>query len=212
VFGVHGIAEASAGVRFEGRTDPAIIADMAESAGLDPRTVAQRGEEMTRVYLRELRAELVRPDPRRAVTPGVFPLLDALRSRPSVRLGLITGNIEPAAREKLRSFALDEYFPDGGFASDHEDRSEIARIARERVSRRTGIPFEPAQTVVVGDTEQDVTCARDNGYAVILVETGWIPRERLVAARPDALFEDFRDLHSVLAALGVFTAASGRGA
>jgi len=203
VFGVTEIATAAAGVRFEGGTDPRIIAEMADCAGISRAELHRKSAELRSVYLDALRDELARPDPRRAVTKGAIDLLERLRTLESVRLGLITGNIEAGAMEKLRAFDLDHYFDDGGFSSDHEDRGEIARIARERMSRRTGIPFRPEQTVVVGDTEHDVACARANGYAVVLVESGWIPRERLVAARPDALFPDFGDAAAVLAALGI---------
>jgi len=203
VFALEHSAEIAAEVRFNGRTDPAIIADMARAAGLAEGDIDRRGDELQRTYLSELRNELARPDPRRGVLAGVVPLLDALRSNRSVCLGLLTGNIEEAARIKLRAFALDDYFVDGGFASDHHDRSEIARIARAKLSSRTGIAFAPNQTVVVGDTEHDVACARANGYSAVLVESGWIPRERLLATRPDAFFPDFLDRSAVFEALGV---------
>jgi len=203
VLGVDGISTLAAGVRFEGRTDPIIIAEMARAAGLAAEEIDRRQGEFRDAYLAALREEMGRPDPRRRVMPGVPSLLDDLRSRPGVHLGLLTGNIEAGARLKLEPFGLNPYFPDGGFSSDHPDRNEIARIARERLARSTGVAFPPQRVTVVGDTEQDISCARANGYRVVAVESGWVSRERLEAAAPDALFGDLTDLPSVLSALGV---------
>ncbi len=203
VFGVDGTVSLAGGVRFEGRTDPAIIADMAVAIGVDLEALERRGDEFQRHYLAALGEEMARPDPKRRVLPGIVPLLDALRTRPGVFLGLITGNIEAGARAKLEPFGLNAYFPDGGFSSDHPDRAEIARIAREKLSRRAGIPFHPDRVVVVGDTDQDVACARANGYRAVVVDSGFVPRHRLEDARPDALFTDLTDLAGVMRALGV---------
>ena len=203
VFRVDGIGSLAGGVRFEGRTDPAIIADMAVAIGVDLEALRRRRVEFEREYLAALGEEMARPDPRRRVLPGIVPLLDALRVRRGVFLGLITGNIEAGARAKLEPFGLNAYFPDGGFSSDHPDRAEIARIAREKLSRRCGVPFRPDRVVVVGDTDQDIACARANGYRAVVVDSGFVPRNRLEDARPDALFTDFTDLAGVMRALGV---------
>ncbi len=203
VFGLDGIGPRTAEVRFEGRTDPLIVADMARAVGLDPADVERRVTEFRASYLGALRAEMKRPDPRRRVLPGVVPLLDALRATPAVHLGLITGNIEEGARAKLEPFGLNPYFPDGGFSSDHSDRGEIARIAREKISRRSGISFPPDRVTVVGDTDQDVACARANGFRAIVVESGFVPFDRLVAAAPDALFRNLTEATAVMRALGV---------
>ena len=135
--------------------------------------------------------------------PGVRAALDALEERPGVHLGLLTGNIEAGARTKLDAFGLNRYFPDGGFASDHPDRPTIARLAREKLSRRSRLTFSPSATVVVGDTEYDVDCGRANGFRTVAVDSGWVSREALEAARPDALLDDFTNLSAVLEALGL---------
>src|SRR5262249_12359461 len=126
VFDLREIAEPASRVRFEGKSDPAIIAEIAREAGVDGAIVERRSPELPRAYLDGLRRELGRPDPRRRVLPGVSPLLELLDRREDAFLGLVTGNIEEGARAKLQAFDLNRYFPDGGFASDHPDRAEIA--------------------------------------------------------------------------------------
>ena len=81
--------------------------------------------------------------------------------------------------------------------------AEIARLAREKLSRTFGVDFPAARVVVIGDTEHDVACARANGYRAVAVEFGWVPREDLEEAGPDALFEDLSDVPTVMHALGV---------
>jgi phosphoglycolate phosphatase len=201
VFGLDDIAAAAARVRFDGKSDPTIIADIARESGVALPEIERRYPDLQRAYLDALRDELSRPDPRRRTMPGVLPLLEILVARADVVLGLVTGNIEEGARAKLDVFGLNRFFAGGGFSSDHPDRAEIARIAHERLSRRARHRFPPRQVMVVGDTELDVACARANGFVAIAVESGWIPRERLEAAAPDALFSDLTDTAAVLAAM-----------
>jgi len=58
-------------------------------------------------------------------------------------------------------------------------------------------------TVVIGDTGHDVDCGQANHFRTVAVDTGWVDREELVAAQPDALLDDFTDLEAALTALGV---------
>lgn len=203
VFGIDGISAASQRVRFEGKTDPVIISEIAREAGLGDAEYRRRSGDLREAYLAILREEMTRPDPRRRIMPGVPELLDALARRRDVTLGLLTGNIEAGARAKLAAFDLNRYFLAGGFSSDHPDRVVIARAAMEKLSIVAGITFPPSRVTVVGDTELDVGCARANGYRAVAVVSGWVPRARLEAAEPDALFDDLTDLPAVLAALGL---------
>ena len=203
VFGIEDIEGPVSRVRFDGKTDPTIIAEIARESGIQAREVEARYAELQTAYLDALRGALQAPNPRRRVMPGVRPLLDLLGGRPGVFLGLITGNVEEGARAKLEAFGLNRYFVDGGFASDHPERNEIARIAHERLSRRAGFRFPADRVMVIGDTELDIASARANAFRAIAVESGWVPRERLLAAEPDTLLADLTDPGAVLAAMGL---------
>lgn len=203
VFRIEDVSAPSSRVRFDGKTDPVIIHDIAREAGIDEETIRRRMPDLLDAYVEGLRDEMSRPNPRRRVMPGVMPLVETLHRRPGAHLGLLTGNIERGARVKLEPFGLNAYFPEGGFASDHPDRAEIARLAREKVSRSAGTSFSPSRVWVIGDTELDVACAHANGFRSLAVESGWVPREHLVASGPDALFADLTDVSAVIATLGV---------
>ncbi len=203
VFGLDGIASHAAKVRFQGKTDPVILFEIAREAGIPERGISDRTAELCRAYVEALREEISRPDPKRRVLPGVRELLEDLSRRDGVYLGLLTGNLEEGARAKLGAFDLNRFFPDGGFASDHHDRNEIARLAREKLSRRFGKDFAPSRISVVGDTELDVACARANGFRSVAVDSGWVPRESLVSTEPDVLLDGFTNLAAVLRVLEV---------
>lgn len=205
VFGIDGIASRAVGVPFAGRTDPLILESIASALGLERLRFASQRREIEHRYLLALGAEMARPDARRRVLPGVRELLDALRERRDrfVHLGLVTGNLEPGARTKLEPFGLNAYFPGGGFSSDHTDRREIARLAREKISALAATEFRAASVFVIGDTEHDVDCARANGFQAIAVHSGWVPRGVLERSRPDVLLDSLADTAGVLAALGL---------
>lgn len=185
-------------VRFHGRTDPRIFADLAREAGIDDARYAGTAAALREAYLAALRDEMAAPRSGRRILPGVLHLLRALASNGEAHLGLLTGNVEEGARIKLGPFGLNPFFPDGGFASDHPDRDEIARIAREKAAARTGIPFAPSRVFVVGDTELDVACARARGFRAIAVATGGASREALAMAGPDLVVDDLTDSGAVL--------------
>jgi len=202
-FGLDGIAARTAGVRYAGKTDPLILEAVARAVGVDPATLDHRREDLVSRFVIALDEEMRRPDPRRRVLPGVEDLLADLSERPDVHLGLVTGNVEQGARIKLAAFGLDRFFSGGGFSSDHPSRREIARIAWQRFRRSTRIPFSPAEVVVVGDTDDDVDCARANGFRSVAVDSGWVPRAALERARPDRILDGLGRSRIVLEALGL---------
>ncbi len=200
VFGIDGF-ERAARVPYAGRTDPVILQSIAEAIGIEPDAFRLRTSELQACFVREIEAEMGRPDDKRRTMPGVPGLLEALEAMDGVHMGLLTGNLESGARAKLEPFRLNRYFPTGGFASDNPDRRKIAEIACRKVSELTGIAFEAAQVTVVGDTEHDVDCARANGFRAVAVDSGWVSHETLERARPDVLLDDLSDRARVLEAL-----------
>ena len=210
VFRLDEIGKSAASVSFAGMTDPHIFRDLAQALGIEPDRFAREREHLEQAYLKALETELAKPEGGGRLMPGVKPLLDVLESEPGVYLGLLTGNLERGARTKLEPFGLNGYFSGGGFGSDHDDRREIARLARLELSRLTGVGFTDRAVVVIGDTALDVDCARANGFTSVAVASGWGSRESLELAGPDTLLPDLTDLPRSLEALGLSSSAPGR--
>jgi phosphoglycolate phosphatase-like HAD superfamily hydrolase len=208
VFGIDEARSGTARVRFAGLTDPVILESFCRALGVAPERLEAHREALLRSFLLELKAELSAPEPRRRVLPGVRELLEELARRDGVYLGLATGNIESGAWAKLEALGLDGFFADGGFASDHADRRELARRGWLKLCKRFGIEFPARRVTIVGDTERDVDSAHANGFRVIAVDSGWVPRERLERAKPDWLLDDLSDTAQVLDCLGL--AVGGR--
>lgn len=125
------------------------------------------------------------------VCPGVGVFLRDLEALPRPPLlGLLTGNIRLGAEIKLRHFSLWTRFSTGGFADDHEDRDQIAAVARERGVRILGEALRPDQVLVVGDTPLDIRCARAIGAKALAVATGGCTLEELRQHKPDWAVEN----------------------
>jgi phosphoglycolate phosphatase len=194
-FGTPGPA---ATYRYSGKTDPQIVHELMAEAGLPREAVAPRLGEVFASYIATLEDTL-----RGVATPlaGVRALLDSLAARDDVAIGLLTGNIEPGARIKLREAGLDGYFAIGAFGSDDEIRNNLVPVARERARARWGDDFPGARTVVVGDAEADVLCARAGGARAVAVASGWTDRAELAALSPDALLDSLEPPAAVAAIL-----------
>lgn len=210
---------------YSGKTDPQIVFELMAMTGLGREAVAPRLRAVFERYLAHLERSLnddglglpSTREPGRIgsgaiqVLPGVVEALDALRQVPGVALGLLTGNIEPGAAIKLSAAGLSGYFDFGAFGSDNEDRNQLVGVARARARERFGEAFPGSLTVVVGDAEADIRCARAGGARAVAVASGWTPRGRLAALEPDVLLDSMAE-HGALAALLGAGGASGAAA
>ena len=185
---------------FRGKTDPRIVLDLMQAAGVPERDIHVRLDSCFDAYVRELDA-LVGDGERVQVMPGIAEVVHALAARDDALVGLLTGNIEAGARVKLRSTGLWPLFRVGAFGSDDIDRRRLPAVACERARARLGqdIPFD--RVVIIGDTPLDVDCARACGALAVAVATGHHRSHELSACAPDLLFTDFSDVSAVLAAL-----------
>ena len=135
--------------------------------------------------------------------PGLRPLLEALYARDDVLLGLLTGNIEPAAWLKLGKVGLDHYFEFGAFGHQSAERSGLPPIAVERAAQfANGHRFRGKDIMIIGDTANDIYCGEALGVCGVGVATGDTDADALRAAGADHVFESFADYEAVLAELG----------
>jgi len=118
------------------------------------------------------------------VKPGIEALLARLRDE-GVLLGIVTGNIEPAARIKLARGDLDRFFSFGGYGSDSRDRTELTRKAVERGGTVAGHALAAEDTIAVGDTPRDVAAGHGAGIRVVGVATGRYSTAELAEAGAD---------------------------
>lgn len=211
VYGTSGPLE---GYRFHGKTDPQIVVELIGGAGWEEDEIRRRMPSVWPVYLARLESELAarRCEGRIQILPGVPELLAVLRDRPDIALGLLTGNIEEGARLKLEAADLMRDFQFGGFGSDSEERAEVARIAVERSRTSLGEAIEPGAMVVLGDTPEDIACARAVQAHAVGVATGWHAVDVLERSGADAVFSDFSNTGKVLDCILSLSGAGGTSA
>ena len=100
-------------------------------------------------------------------------------------LGLVTGNVEAAARIKLHRAQLNRFFSFGGYGSDSTDRGELTKIALKRATLVYGEPVSAAEALAVGDTPHDVEAAHAAGIACVGVGSHNFTVEQLRDAGAD---------------------------
>jgi phosphoglycolate phosphatase-like HAD superfamily hydrolase len=131
---VYGLTERPEGsLEAAGRTDLEIARRLALLGGISAERF-DAGRDDFRVAASEAYARLCPPDLSAHVAPGIVEVLEELDAREGVRLAVLTGNLEPIAHLKLARAGLGRFFDhgQGGFGSDHEDRTELPAIARAR--------------------------------------------------------------------------------
>ncbi|HEX4639194.1 MAG TPA: HAD family hydrolase [Chthoniobacterales bacterium] len=147
-------------------------------------------------YVHFLSKEL--PRRKGELLPGVLQLLEKLKQRKHVVLGLLTGNLSRGAQLKLDHYGVWHFFEFGAFADDHHDRNELGQFARARAKEKHGREFSAEEIDVIGDTPRDIACGRALGARTIAVATGSWSREKLAQHNPDYLIDDFSDVDRLI--------------
>ena len=193
------------GYRFDGKTDPQIVRELLALAGHPECESDDRITAVCRRYVDLLTAELAKPTQATKLYPGIADLLSALEPYESdgrALVGLLTGNVQAGAALKLRSAGLDPgRFTVGAFGSDSHRRAELPAVAAQRAAERTGRPFTGDDIVILGDTPDDVACARPMGAHTVAVATGFYSTAQLRAVGAQHVFENLAETEAVLQAL-----------
>ena len=132
------------------------------------------------------------------VLPGVLAMMEQLSRRHDVALGLLTGNIREGARLKLEHYQLHHHFAFGGYGDLHHQRDDVAREALQAAIDHLRVDVPGDRVWVIGDTPNDVRCARSIGARVAAIATGGFTAEELQVHRPDLLLADLDQGASLL--------------
>lgn len=184
-----------------GRTEPVIFRDALKANGIEAREdlYDQFAAEQAQGYidhLDELRT-------RGRALPGAAEALQALADHADSVQSVLTGNTRPAAEIKLRAFDLDKWldFNIGAYGTDDDTRANLVAVARQRAEKSRGHHYANGDTVLIGDTPNDVTAALTNGARIIAVATGKDTADDLTAAGAQTVLADLADTSAVLAAI-----------
>lgn len=134
------------------------------------------------------------------VLPGAMQALKAVAAKPDLVATVVTGNLRPNALIKLSVFGMDRYLDAevGGFSSDDAHRPALVGIAQRRAGDRYASAFGAANTVIVGDSLEDVRTGLEGGARVIAVASGTTAADRLAEAGADVVLPDLTDAARLL--------------
>ncbi len=111
------------------------------------------------------------------VLPGAGELVSEMVSQSEIRIGLLTGNTRRGSELKLAS--LWQHFDFGFYGDNHVERTDLGVFAREQVTAEFGAHVA---ITIIGDTPNDIACARAAGAECIAVATGAYSAHELTAA------------------------------
>ncbi len=196
-----GDASAFSRVRFDGKTDPQIVAELLAAAGVAVPHGDERVLALCARYVSLLEDELASTSGVRLM-PGFPAILDRLETVPGVVLGLLTGNLARGAELKLRAAGVNpERFRVGAFGSDSGHRPDLPAIAAERAAPLFGRAPVGEEIVIIGDTPADVGCGSAIGARAVAVATGAYGVAELEACGAHAVFADLADVDAAVAAI-----------
>lgn len=200
IFGTSGrLAE----MQVSGMTDLQIVFEALRDSGFGQDEILVRAEVLVSRLTEEARRVTGNGAKFFELLPGVRETLEALAAHPRYESALVTGNIKPMAQLKMELVGLDQFFTlPGAFGDESHNRRDLPARAAERIRKHLNLDLAPEQFIVIGDTPNDIDCARYFGARAVAVGTGRMFSEaEILACEPDALLADLTDTKLVLRTL-----------
>lgn len=200
---IFGTSGRLADMQVSGMTDLQIVFEALSDAGVSREEILARAEVLVSRLTEEARKVTGNGVKFFELLPGVRETLEALSAHPRYESALVTGNIKPMAELKMELVGLEEFFTlPGAFGDESHNRRDLPGRAAERIRKRLQMELAPEQFVVIGDTPNDIDCARHFGARAVAVGTGRMFSEaEILACKPDALLPDLADVELVLRTL-----------
>lgn len=161
------------------------------------RPLARRLVDLLPEYLERHRDELRRGG---TLMPGAVAALAAVHEAPDLVPTVVTGNLRGSAEIKLSVMSLTRYvdMAIGGYASDDSHRPALVGVAQARAAERHGHRFSREDTVIIGDSPQDVRTGLEGGAKVIGVASGTTSARSLAEEGADQVLSDLSDARGLV--------------
>lgn len=190
-------------MRVSGMTDLQIVYEALSNEGISQEEILARAEVLVSRLTEEARRITGNGVKFFEVLPGVRQTLEALAEHPRYESALVTGNIKPMAYLKMELVGLEQFFTlPGAFGEESHNRRDLPARAAQRIGEYLQLDLAPEQFIVIGDTPNDIDCARHFGARAVAVGTGrFYSDEEIMACEPDALLPDLADTELVVRTL-----------
>lgn len=138
------------------------------------------------------------------VMAGAVDALAAVQKAEHLIATVVTGNLRGSAETKLSALGLIGYVDTtiGAYASDAPHRPALVGIAQDRAAAKHGGRFNRDNTVIVGDSLEDVRTGLEGGARVIAVASGTTTEQQLDTAGAQHVLPDLTSTTSLLRLIG----------
>lgn len=134
------------------------------------------------------------------VLPNAIEVLNMLSTDENNILGLVTGNLEHIAHEKLDAVGINNFFELGGFGNESDDRVDLVRNAiRKAVDEHAFV--ETKNVYIIGDTPQDILAGLAANVKTIGVTTGKYSSKDLKDCGADVVLTNLEQIEELKKAL-----------
>ncbi|MER6086784.1 HAD family hydrolase [Streptomyces bluensis] len=139
--------------------------------------------------------------------PGAVAALKAVQAQPGYVPTVVTGNLKPNALLKLEAFNLARFVDAeiGGYSSDNDHRPALVGVAQQRAQAKFGTSFSRENTVIVGDSLEDVRTGLEGGAPVIGIASGKTSAGELQSAGADVVLSSLEEVPRLLDAIKALT-------
>ena len=175
-------------------TDQQIIIEVLKKNGLAEQTIKSQLKKCMKIMVESFNKMVDKDEI--IVLSGAQELLEELNKH-RVLMGLVTGNLEPIARKKLKKVGLNHYFKIGGFGSDDINRTNLVKLAIKKAGKKIDFKFNN-NIFLFGDTPQDMIAGKEAKVKTVGVATGIYSKRQLENAGADFILENLRDINKVL--------------
>ena len=191
---VYGVNASIDIIQPSGMTDQQIIFEVLKIKGLDEEKIKSKldlcMEKMVEAFNKTIGSDEV------VILPGVKELLEKFKAN-NILMGLVTGNLEPIARGKMKKLNLNHYFKVGGFGNEHIDRTDLVKIAIKKAQSNFDFIFSD-NVYLFGDAPQDMKAGSEAGIIPIGVTTGIYSKKQLENAGATLVLNGFTDTEEIL--------------
>jgi len=200
---IFGTAGRLADMHVSGMTDLQIVFEALGDAGITQEQILAHAEVLALRLTEEARKVTGNGAKFFKLLPGVRETLETLDAHPRYESALVTGNIKSMAHLKMELVGLEQFFTlPGAFGDESHNRRDLPARAAERIRKHLQLDLAPEQFIVIGDTPNDIDCARHFGARAVAVGTGRsYSAAEILACKPDALLPDLSDVDLVLRTL-----------
>ncbi len=190
-----------------GMTDTQIMFEALKDKGFKSEQIFQQKDKLLKVFEKNMTEVLSDGGEPYEMLKGAGEILAETNKNPLFINSLLTGNLSVAAKIKLSAVGLWNYFENSpnAFGEISHERKDLAVEAGKLFNKAYNFEFNPNQFIVIGDTPNDILCAKHFGAKCVAVLTGRNQtREKLAEYKPNIIIEDLSDTRKVLQILTDF--------